>query len=145
MCRVSPELASEYIVMHIELLQYIKILNSINQYRNVLPSNYKYREAKQILCDLTSLLNFKFLIHVALFFSLLLDLFHTLTNLPVISFSNSFLLQVFGSSLVDSKMDSFSYLMHIKLTQPINLPVQHVQSDHLYFLDIDTRYSLWLK
>lgn len=118
-------------------------MNSINQYKNVLPSNYKYGEAKQILCDLTSLLNFKFLIHVALtIFALLLDLFHTLTNLPVISFSNSFLLQVFCSSLVDSKMDCFSYLMHIKLTQLINLPVQHVQSDHFYFLDIDTHYSV---
>jgi hypothetical protein len=54
---------------------------------------------------------FKFL--VALFFSLLLDLFHTLTNLPVISFSNIFLLQVFCSSLVDSRIDLFSYLMYI--------------------------------
>jgi len=32
--------------------------------------------------------------------------------------------------------------MHIKLTRLINLPVQHVQSDHFYFLDIDTHYSL---
>jgi hypothetical protein len=51
---------------------------------------YKYGEAKQILCDLTSLLNFKFLIHVALtIFALLLDLFHTLTNQKLFLFKTS--------------------------------------------------------